>query len=503
MGGYHLERRVLGHTNSVNMISFSPNGSFCASGGKDGLLRVFSKDFSKEVQHLRCIAPITALIWSDAFNNTILAGDAVGDLHIIQLRTKNIGASFTLRLRGKEAQQTSNSDYVSHQNVDRAEIYSIAQRGSDVAVACGTSVYLFKQGTLSSWQEKRSLPAPPRMPDLHDAITDSPTQACSLKFVGEELVVAYVISGIVGWNIRTSDPEAVWRIIPRATRIGGLAIAPKGNAMAVTNLYDGIDWYSITRPSSSSVEAKFVRTAFHFTGANNLKLPIVYAHGGDAVAVGSSTGAVRILGAKDSTHTIQTLQHGGDSSEEEVVQALACRDDGKERRLVTGTSDKNRGVISVWLAVGDGASNSQSWLSKAHLVAAFKISGVFLGWMLVVMWTFNAISPLWDSHVKSALKMVYKYPYSWRGVPSSPTADTYREQTSPSSSDPSQAAVIVQDTSTTAVTFSYSYLTVTRTTTTVQTQTQMETRVKTETTITTETETATLFTPARVEPLPF
>ncbi|KAA1477405.1 hypothetical protein DENSPDRAFT_854320 [Dentipellis sp. KUC8613] len=235
MARYRLQRQITGFTDSINVIAFSPNAAYCASGGEDGILRVFTGDFTKE-----------------------------------------------------------RSDYIIMESVAKEEIYSIAQHGSDVAIACGPSVYLFKQGTLSSLTDRRVLPAPPTIPGLQALVSEPLTQACELKFANDELVVAYVVSGIVGWNVRYADPDPVWRIVPRATRI------------------------------------------LHSSGEKNIKIPIVYIHGGDFVVIGSSFGT--------------TLRHGEDGSKAEVVQAMAYAENGRERRIVTGTSDQRDDcvLIAAW-----------------------------------------------------------------------------------------------------------------------------------------------------------
>ena len=85
IGQYHLEKVISGHIDSVNVVSFSPDGRLFASGGEDGLLRIFTSDFEKEVRRFQKTSPITALSWSARFHNTILIGDMVGDIHIIRI----------------------------------------------------------------------------------------------------------------------------------------------------------------------------------------------------------------------------------------------------------------------------------------------------------------------------------------------------------------------------------------------------------------------------------
>jgi hypothetical protein len=123
----------------------------------------------------------------------------------------------------------------------------------------------------------------------------------------------YVLLTIASaWNLKTLEID--WRIRPRSCKMYGLfwcllafirsslrprgysAVSPNERTLAVTNLYDGIDWYSLT--SNHFTNASFQHTTTYPTPENAI-LPITFVHGGSAVLSGTSSGCARITSSKD------------------------------------------------------------------------------------------------------------------------------------------------------------------------------------------------------------
>jgi hypothetical protein len=68
----------------------------------------------------------------------------------------------------------------------------------------------------------------------------------------------------------------------------------------VSNLYDGLDWYSIPeRTFSRAVPIRITR---------NKPIPVLFINEGDALVVGGSSGDARILDSR-TAETLQTLEH--------------------------------------------------------------------------------------------------------------------------------------------------------------------------------------------------
>lgn len=87
---YEEEAIISGHRNTVNVLTFSPDGRYLISGGDDGILRVFELigDTLEERYQFRGLSSITAVAWMDSFPGTFIAGDRLGDLHTIHLYGK-------------------------------------------------------------------------------------------------------------------------------------------------------------------------------------------------------------------------------------------------------------------------------------------------------------------------------------------------------------------------------------------------------------------------------
>jgi WD40 repeat protein len=87
MGPYVLKKTISKHYDSINALAFSHDGSLFASGADDGLIMVFQGHGSgREIRRFQVKAPVTALLWHSRFGYTIVAGDACGDVHTLNLR---------------------------------------------------------------------------------------------------------------------------------------------------------------------------------------------------------------------------------------------------------------------------------------------------------------------------------------------------------------------------------------------------------------------------------
>ena len=73
-GNYKSTATLPGHTASVRVLRFSPNGNYLASGGEDGLVLVFSTDSWELVARIVNVSPVAALMWHSTFPKTITCG---------------------------------------------------------------------------------------------------------------------------------------------------------------------------------------------------------------------------------------------------------------------------------------------------------------------------------------------------------------------------------------------------------------------------------------------
>ena len=85
---------------------------------------------------------------------------------------------------------------------------------------------------------------------------------------------------------------------------GRSALSPDEESLVVSNLYDGVDWYSMK-------DRRLTQSAtFRIDADLNVILPILFINNWSAVLLGSSCGHARIFDAQ-TTETIQTLDHNG------------------------------------------------------------------------------------------------------------------------------------------------------------------------------------------------
>lgn len=85
---------------------------------------------------------------------------------------------------------------------------------------------------------------------------------------------------------------------------GYSAISPDEKHLVVSNLFDGLDWYSITEHKlNHSVPCPI-------NLQNNIPVPVLFGENGRLIITGGSSGTARILDSM-TAETIQTLSHDG------------------------------------------------------------------------------------------------------------------------------------------------------------------------------------------------
>ncbi|KAI9444319.1 WD40-repeat-containing domain protein [Lactarius indigo] len=309
MGHYSLKKTIQKHYDSVNTLAFSYDGSLFASGADDGLIIIFHGNGSgREVRRFQVKAPVTTLLWRSRFGHTLVAGDASGDVH-------------TLNLDGS----TAGNPYYHTIN--------------------------------STWESIQRLPDPPKFPELDGELPEPIPRSLHFLGGGDLLLATYMDHGMIAWNLKTL--EIRWRIRPRACKIGCSAVSSNGKVLAVTNLYNGIDWYSLN--SNHFMDASFQYTTHH-TIPDNVILPITFVHGNTAVLSGTSYGCARITTVKDRT-LAESLRH---DSSEDIVQALAYTSRGDFRQIVTGVAERGGETeIRYWIQEPESDTKKATEL-KSH-----------------------------------------------------------------------------------------------------------------------------------------
>lgn len=103
---------------------------------------------------------------------------------------------------------------------------------------------------------------------------------------------------------------------------GRSALHPNGSTIAVSNLFDGVDWYSI----SPQKHANSVKIPI----SDNLPTPLCYIHGGSALLVGGTSGKAHIIDCR-SLNELQAMDHNG-----AAVLYVETLDNANHRDQTTG-----------------------------------------------------------------------------------------------------------------------------------------------------------------------
>jgi guanine nucleotide-binding protein subunit beta-2-like 1 protein len=90
---YKLKTNLVGHTGYVNTVTVSPDGSLCASGGKDGTAMLWDLNEGKHLYSLEAGSMINALCFSP--NRYWLCAATQASLKIWDLESKNVVADLT------------------------------------------------------------------------------------------------------------------------------------------------------------------------------------------------------------------------------------------------------------------------------------------------------------------------------------------------------------------------------------------------------------------------
>jgi guanine nucleotide-binding protein subunit beta-2-like 1 protein len=93
MGKYKLKTNLVGHTGYVNTVTISPDGSLCASGGKDGTAMLWDLNVGQHLYSLPANSEIRALSFSP--NRYWLCAATNNGLRVWDLENKQVVADLT------------------------------------------------------------------------------------------------------------------------------------------------------------------------------------------------------------------------------------------------------------------------------------------------------------------------------------------------------------------------------------------------------------------------
>ncbi|KAH9914567.1 WD40-repeat-containing domain protein [Fomitopsis serialis] len=321
-----------GHSDTINVLAFSPDSTYLASGGDDGAVIIWDVRTGNLLYRLSVDSVVDSILWHPVHKETIIVGCESGAIRQVRYFSPIRSEVYDLDLGGQA--NVFDMDYSAMTACLAASI------GLDVVIAKETS------------PNRYSVSMP--LPRLQESVgtgdnaaasknVDTEDSAVALRFDkhGRILVTTYTVSGIVCWDVQTRQPQ--WRIVPPEAypSMGHSAISPGFRFIAVHNLRDGVHLYSMGGHEQRP------RRLLRFTDQPlpRIALQTAFIHEGRAVVCGTSTGDVCIW-QTGTGELFQSLSH-----QEDIIMAVASCRKGNICYLATGSATMGpETYIRVWRA---------------------------------------------------------------------------------------------------------------------------------------------------------
>ncbi|KAI0027861.1 hypothetical protein K488DRAFT_90381 [Vararia minispora EC-137] len=193
-------------------------------------------------------------------------------------------------------------------------------QGSLLAISGGNAIYIITKNSPDSWGTLTALPPPPSPFHSHTVSLTGPVATCIHFINNDRLVATFLQHGIVGYDLHTHS--ILWQLQPRTCYTGASHLSPDNSAVATTNLYDGIDWYTLQGVHLEGLRLKrhSYTTLMNIREDLNVILPIKFIEGGTAILLGGTDGLAHIISSGIGGGDRQVLDH-----HDGVVQALVSR----------------------------------------------------------------------------------------------------------------------------------------------------------------------------------
>ncbi|TFK68615.1 hypothetical protein BDN72DRAFT_897953 [Pluteus cervinus] len=328
----YLEQRweLSAHREPVGAISLSPNANYLACGDDKGTVSIAAVFPSPRItQYLKASSPIRTLVWHPVSSSpSLIVGAKNGDVWLILLN------------------DAGKIDHEQHESsIDgRIDAMAITKSGNQFAVGHSKGIGLVDGNPFANWPPKRSLSIPEEGGPIR-----------GMHYLGEDvlLVTAYstspkpaTTSPIWGIDVNPGRSEKVptYMRVPliasldiflQPYRSGSSALSPDGRLLAVTNVRDGIDWYSI-------VDRRYLGTTPCDLGKMD---PVHYVVGvsfldNDTVVAGHGKALLAIISPK--RPTTDFIEFKEEKSSLIQLPAVALRD-GKKPVIVASCTQNIKG----------------------------------------------------------------------------------------------------------------------------------------------------------------
>ncbi|KAH9842021.1 WD40-repeat-containing domain protein [Rhodofomes roseus] len=281
-----------GHSDAINVLAFSSDGSYLASGSDDETVIIWKTLKGTFLYRITMRSKVDSLIWHPLREGTVIVGCENGT--VSQVHNLSVMSSETHPINLGVKSHIYCMDY--------------APTTQLLAAAVGPHVYLTRETTPNTYAGIVMLPNPPV-----DAVAteESRERPVALKFdsTGTNLVVTHMTRGVFCCDVETQN--ILWHIKPPGTypTMAYSAISQNFRRIAVHNFKDGVHLYAMG--ANGSPRPRLCK--FEAEPRYLLALQVAFIHNGDAVVCGSSTGNVCIW--QTSTGELyQTLTHPGQST---------------------------------------------------------------------------------------------------------------------------------------------------------------------------------------------
>ncbi|KAJ7769626.1 WD40-repeat-containing domain protein [Mycena maculata] len=251
---FRISKALLGHSDSINTIGFSPNGKQIASGGEDGVLFIYNTKTFKEEKKYTTMSPIRAIAW-----------------HVdVDQNKHNIVVEYTVQ--------------------GPIHCMSFDKKGKLIAVGYNNECLLARKSAISSWTDERYMTRP-------ENVGGSPDITCAVNFHATEkiMLATYLHAGIRAYN--TENSALLWRLNVQGL-CGDSALSPTSRILAATVMHDGVRWYDVSERILKHT------TSLPLENKKDLPLPIIFISP-NTVVVGSDNGKAYFHNAQG-THILVT-----------------------------------------------------------------------------------------------------------------------------------------------------------------------------------------------------
>lgn len=219
------EGQIPGEGSSVGAISFSPDGSLLATGNDLGILTIRQPNSDwKRLRRLYVGSKIRAIVWHPLKPLSLLVGCGSGNLYCI-----------SLQYRGQEVHYRDISGF----------IHSLAINPQGTQLAIGfTGERRTCAGLISQPFSDVQKPIQYLQTPLESRDITIPHQTVYLN-VDVVLVAWFGAVGLYAYSAHHPH-NILWRIPPGDNSwMGGIAVSPSSQLLAVWNMAIGIEWYSL------------------------------------------------------------------------------------------------------------------------------------------------------------------------------------------------------------------------------------------------------------------